>query len=55
VKFLDLSKITVSGGVMKIPGASLSAGDIVVDETHQKSIKILKVNPTAPMSQASPP
>ncbi len=45
VKFLDLSKITVSGGVMKIPGASLSAGDIVVDETHQKSIKILKVNP----------
>lgn len=45
VKFIDLSKITVSGGAMKIPGVSLSAGDIVVDEAHQKSIKILKVNP----------
>ncbi len=44
VRFSDLSGAKLSGGAMKIPGAVLSAGDIVVDEASQKSLKILSVN-----------
>ena len=44
VKFSDLSGAAVSGGATKILGASFSAGDIVVDETSERSLKILKVN-----------
>ena len=44
VKFIDLSDVTASGDSLKIPGSSLSAGDIIVDKTGQKSLKILKVN-----------
>ncbi len=44
VKFIDLSDVTASGDSLKIPGSSLSAGDIIVDNTGQKSLKILKVN-----------
>ena len=44
VKFGDLTGAKLSGGAMKIPGAAFSAGDIVVDEASQKSLKILNVN-----------
>jgi len=44
VKFIDLSHVTATGESLKIPGTSLSAGDVIVDESGQKSLKILKVN-----------
>lgn len=44
VKFRDLSGVTYSGDSLKISGASLSAGDVIVDESGSKSLKILKVN-----------
>lgn len=43
-KFLDLSGATVSGDSVKIPGAALVVGDIVVDKEGQNSLKILRVN-----------
>ena len=44
VKFGDLSGAELSGSATKIRGAALSAGDIVVDEAAERSLKILKVN-----------
>jgi hypothetical protein len=45
VKFIDLSNVISSGDSLKIPGSSFSTGDVIVDESGQKSLKILKVNP----------
>lgn len=44
VKFIDLSGAQLVGGSARIPGAALSAGDVLVDENGQRSLKILKVN-----------
>ena len=54
VKFGDLAGAKLSGSVTKIRGPALSAGDIIVDEAAQKSLKILKVNPDGTYLTAQP-
>lgn len=44
VKFIDMSGVSVAGDSLIIPGTSLSAGDIIVDENGRKSLKIIGVN-----------
>jgi len=54
VKFADLSGAAVSGSTTKLRGPALSAGDIVVDEASQRSLKILNVNPDGTYITAQP-
>lgn len=44
VKFLNIADMVRFGDNVKIPGVSLSAGDVVVDKRNQTSLKVLKVN-----------
>ena len=44
VKFGDLSGAEAASGGVRMRGTRFSAGDIIVDERNQSSLKILKVN-----------
>lgn len=54
VKFMDLSNVTKVGNSINIPASNLSVGDIVVDESGQNSLKILKVNADGTYITAKP-
>ena len=53
VKFL-ISRPPPRSATIRLPGAALSAGDVVVDKVHESSLKVLKVNPDGTVVAGKP-